>query len=451
MPTSLRAVIGSTLAFLVVGLLALLAIVGAAVWLAERAQGYFDQSIAARDTRGAIVAVRSALQTAESSQRGFMVGGNEAYLAPYDSAKSDAERQLGQLRELLAAYPDSETQLDRLQGLVSDKFDEMDRTIVLKRSGHDDQALALFGTDKGKALMDQANTLLTGLVGDADSRLTTLAGEQRTNADWLRIVAGIGALVIIVVVAATAFTLLRYAGELRRAQNEVKGLNAVLEERVAHRTADLVSARERAEVLLSEVNHRVANSLALVSSLVSLQAKAISDPAAKNALAETQDRIFAVSLVHRRLYDAPDARVVNLDEYLAGLLDHLKSSLRSDGQNASLAYTLERIQLRTDKSVSLGVIVTEWVTNAFKYAYPAPAVGEIRVRLAPLSAGQAELTVEDDGIGRADDVPAKGTGLGSRIVTAMASNLGGEVRYDDRRPGTTARLIFSRDEPPPAN
>src|SRR3569623_930222 len=198
------------------------------------------------------------------------------------------------------------------------------------------------------------------------------------------------------------------------------------ERRVDERTADLKTARDRAQVLLSEVNHRVANSLALVSSLVSLQGKAVKDEVAKSALAETQDRIFAVSLVHKRLYSAIDVRQVTLDEYLTGLLEHLKSSLRSEGQGVTLNYELEPLQLPTDASVNLGVVVTEWVTNAFKYAYPNGA-GEIRVKVRALADEQVELLVEDDGVGRAEGAPAKGTGLGTRIVTAMAASLGATI------------------------
>ena len=447
MPTSIRAVVGSTLVFLVIGFLALLAIVGMTFWLGERAQNYFDQAIAARDARGAAVEVRNAVQTAESSQRGFMVGGNEIYLAPYDSAKTAAQRQLDLLKQLLANYPQSQTQIQRLQTLVADKFDEMDRTITLKRALHDDEALALFQSNKGKALMDEANVFVAAIVRQADDRLTAGVEEQRVNAFWLRVVSAAGALVIIIVVGATGWVLLRYTRELRTARDEVRGLNSVLEQRVAERTADLTKARDRAQVLLSEVNHRVANSLALVSSLVSLQAKAIKDEGAKSALAETQDRIFAISLVHKRLYGGSDARAVTLDEYLRGLLDHLKTSMRADGQSTTLSYDLAPVLLATDASINLGVVVTEWVTNAFKYAYPTGSAGEVRVRLNQLTDGEAELVVEDDGVGRAEGAPAKGTGLGSRIVTAMAQSMGGTISYEQRSPGMLARVIFPAAAP----
>jgi two-component sensor histidine kinase len=311
------------------------------------------------------------------------------------------------------------------------------------------EALAAFRSNRGKALMDEANIFFSAIIIRAESRLTAAVDEQRTNAFWQRLVAIVAGLVIIAVVGGAAFVLLRYTRELRSTRDEVNTLNAVLETRVAERTSDLVQARDRAEVLLREVNHRVANSLALVSSLVSLQARSLVDPAAKHALAETQDRIFAISLVHRRLYGTSDVRTVTLDEYLTGLLDHLRTSLRSEGQGATLSYELEPIKLATDQSVNLGVVVTEWVTNAFKYAYPEGA-GEIRVRLRQLPEDKAELVVEDDGVGRADGAPAKGTGLGSRIVNSMASNLGAAIEYLQRTPGTAARLVFPIDGTRPA-
>ena len=87
------------------------------------------------------------------------------------------------------------------------------------------------------------------------------------------------------------------------------------------------------------------------------------------------------------------------------------------------------------------MVVTEWVTNAFKYAYPDRR-GEVRVRLKRMADGQCELVVEDDGVGRSDEAAAKGTGLGTRIVKAMAQTMGADIEYLARQPGSAARLVF---------
>ena len=443
MPISSRSVVRSTFAFLIIGFVALLGIVGMTFWLSERAQVYFNQAIEARDTRGAAVDLRNAVQTAESSQRGFMLTGNEIYLAPYDTAKTQAERELTQVTKLLAPYPDSAVPVQRLTTLIGQKFEELDQTIILKRAHKDDDALAILKTNKGKALTDEANVFFTGIIRQADDRLTAGVDEQRNNAGWLRLASAIGTVVIVAVVGGAAWTLYQYTRELRETRDELNSLNAGLEQRVSDRTADLSQARDRAEVLLREVNHRVANSLTLVSSLVSLQSKALLDEAAKKALAETQDRIFAISLVHRRLYGSNDVRMVMLDEYLTGLLDHLRTSLRSGEQGAVLTYELAPVLLETDAAVNLGVVVTEWVTNAFKYAYPAGS-GEIRVLLSERPDTQLALVVEDDGVGRQDGAPAQGSGLGTRIVTAMAVSLGAKIDYRSRSPGLSAELVFPR-------
>jgi two-component sensor histidine kinase len=89
------------------------------------------------------------------------------------------------------------------------------------------------------------------------------------------------------------------------------------------------------------------------------------------------------------------------------------------------------------------VLATELVTNAFKYAYPAGQSGDIRVMLRQLPEGRAELVVQDDGIGLGGTVRPGGTGLGSKIIAAMAAALKTKVEYINRTPGTAARLVFS--------
>jgi two-component sensor histidine kinase/CHASE3 domain sensor protein len=437
-----RHLIGLSTASLFVGFVALMAIVAMNFWLGERAQSYFDNAIAARDTRIAAVEMRNAIQTAEFSQRGFIITGNEIYLAPYQSAKLQAHRHLLTLQSLLPTYSNSDLALRRLSAILSEKFGELDRTIELKRTKRDAEALAIFRTNSGKALTDEANVFFSGIIVRADERLTSGVAEQRSNAGWARLVSAIDALLIVAVVGGAVIGVARYTNELRQTRDQVNALNSDLEQRVATRTTDLAQARDRAEVLLSEVNHRVANSLALVSALVNLQAKALVDPAAKDALAETKERILAISLVHKRLYSSTDVRTVALDEYFTALLDQLRASLLGEGRGVTLSFVIEHVMLPTDSSINLGVVLTELVTNAFKYAYPN-GTGEVRVRLKNLAHDRAELVVEDDGVGREDAAPAKGTGVGSKIVNAMCASLGTRIDYRNLRPGTAAHLVFS--------
>ena len=441
MPISSRFVVNFTTISLAVGLLSLLSIIGATVWLGERAQAYFNDTIRLRDTRIAAVELRSAVQSAESSQRGFLIGGNEIYLAPLDTAKAEARTRLRKLQELLATAKTDGPLVQRLSEVITQKFDEMDRTIALKNELHDADTLAIFRTNRGNALMDEANLFLSSIVRGMDDQLTQDLAEQRTNANWLRWVSTIGGFVIVLVVGGVIVTLLSYSREIAETRDQMQVFDATPEQCVKDRTGELARARDKAEVLLAEVNHRVANSLTIVASMVGLQAHAAKDKASKDLLSEVQTRIYAISAVHQRLYSSGDTNFVDLSEYLSGLLGNIETAMRDEGRAASLTYNLEPLRLKTDSSVNLGVIVAEWVTNAYKYAYPDRG-GEIRVTLKQLPGSRAELMVEDDGVGRGDSALIKGTGLGTRIVTAMAHTIGAEVAYLSRNPGTAARLAF---------
>lgn len=205
--------------------------------------------------------------------------------------------------------------------------------------------------------------------------------------------------------------------------------------------------------MLKEVNHRVANSLALVSAMVRMQSTHIEDMTLRNVLDETQNRILAIANIHRCLYTSHDVRIVDLHAYLDGLLAELQATV-GDAQTHRIHFSGERIPLQTDHAVSLGVIVNELVTNALKYAYRDREDGEIRVGIKKIDETQALLCVEDDGIGwekdvQAQDTGSKGTGLGTRIIKAMATNIGGVVEVAPLQPGTRVTLLFNLASPAP--
>ena len=212
-----------------------------------------------------------------------------------------------------------------------------------------------------------------------------------------------------------------------------------LTEQKARAEDALRASNLRLEALLHEVNHRVANSLQLVSAFIHMQARALADPAAKAALADTQARITAIAQVHRRLYTSDDVEGVAMDDYLAALVAELEATWSTPDSPRPLRLAAQPLRLATDRAVSLGVIVNELVSNACKYAYPAGQPGEIRIELQRDN-GHFRLSVEDDGSGMAAAQAPTGTGVGTKLIGAMAASLGATLAYDAAHAGVRATL-----------
>jgi two-component sensor histidine kinase len=206
-------------------------------------------------------------------------------------------------------------------------------------------------------------------------------------------------------------------------------------------------AAER-EVLLREVNHRVGNSLQIIASLLHLQANSSGQDDVKAALTNAMGRVAAVAQVHRRLYTSHDLKSVLLNQYLEALLEDLRRS--AEGNKMSrLTLKAEPIEIDPDRAVAIGIIVNELVMNAVKYAYPDGA-GPIHVVLTG-SGDDVELSIADDGVGLNAKADPRSTGMGQRIVTAMAQKLDAEVERDPGHNGTRMVLRFRRiNTPAPA-
>ncbi|MCO6184664.1 histidine kinase dimerization/phosphoacceptor domain -containing protein [Rhizobium sp. L1K21] len=207
-------------------------------------------------------------------------------------------------------------------------------------------------------------------------------------------------------------------------------------------------AKDRAESLLSEMNHRVANSLALVAGLLRLQINNTDDENTRHALNETQARITAIAAMHRSLYASDNVSEVHIKPYLGEITRDLAMTVGKPNGGPTLKTEIDELDLPADKSVSVGMIVSELVTNAYKYAYPDGEAGEIRVKLTKHDESRATLLVEDDGVGLNHARPnSASTGLGSKIVKTMAASLGRGITQGDRERGTSIAVDIDLTAP----
>jgi signal transduction histidine kinase len=487
MSLTARFFIQSTVALLLIGFLVLLAIVGTTFWLGERAQIYFNDVIQARDARSAAVELRNAVQTAESSQRGFLVTGNEIYLAPYSTAKTLAQRQLEAVKGALASYPDMEVPVQRLATILSEKFDEMDRTIALKRDRRDAEALAVVRTNRGKALMDEANVFFSGVIRAADDRLTTGVGEQRANATWLRWFSIVGGIVIVVVVGGAATTVLRYTRELGQARDQVNILNAGLEQRVKDRTADLAQANDEirrfAYIITHDLRAPLVNIMgftieleASVASLKTLVDKSdatgqADDPIVREArTAATVDLPEAIgfirssttkmdSLINTILKLSREGRrtlkpeTVDLRELIEASLSAIQHQVSQAGGSVRLELSIASIL--TDKQ-SLEHIFSNLFDNAVKYRSSSRQL-HIDVIATEVPGDRVRIGIADNGRGIADQDRERvfelfrrsgvqdrpGEGIGLAYVRTVVRNLGGDITvtsvFDQ---GTTFQVVL---------
>src|SRR6201996_9786522 len=205
-------------------------------------------------------------------------------------------------------------------------------------------------------------------------------------------------------------------------------------------------AAER-ELLLREVNHRVGNSLQIIASLLHLQANSTTQEDVKAALTNAMGRVAAVAQVHRRLYTSHDLKSVMLNQYLDALLEDLRRS--AEGNRMSrLTLKAEPIEIDPDRAVAIGIIVNELVMNAVKYAYPDEA-GPIHVDLTTHN-DELVLSITDDGVGLNAKADPRSTGMGQRIVAAMATKLDATVERDPAHSGTRVVLRFPRTTSKPA-
>ena len=202
----------------------------------------------------------------------------------------------------------------------------------------------------------------------------------------------------------------------------------------------LQTALDRHQILLKEVNHRVKNSLQLVSSMLQLQASGVGDATLKDHLQEASTRVSAVGRAYERLAYNADHESIGLVSYLREVIDDLETAVAPSTVQLEAP---EEIQFAADRAILVALIINELVLNAGKYAYLSSAGGPIWVRLLRIDSNFVSVTVQDEGIGiPAGFDPTTSRRLGSRLINALAKQLGADLTQPSSAVGTNFTLLI---------
>ena len=201
----------------------------------------------------------------------------------------------------------------------------------------------------------------------------------------------------------------------------------------------LQAALDRHQILLKEVNHRVKNSLQVVSSMLQLQANTVGDPALSERLMEASTRILAVGRAYNRLAYNADYENIDLVGYLREVCEDLEAAVAPCKIQLE---TSKEIRFAADRAILVALIVNELILNASRHAYPDSPDGVIRLQLVLSGNKAVSISVSDDGVGLPTDFdPALTKRLGTRIVQALAGQLGAELTRQESTRGTHLTLV----------
>ncbi|SDR67495.1 sensor histidine kinase [Christiangramia echinicola] len=180
------------------------------------------------------------------------------------------------------------------------------------------------------------------------------------------------------------------------------------------------------ELLLKEIHHRVKNNLEMVKSLIALQSAQIEDPATKEAMIASQNRVQSMGIIHQKLYQGTNLGSIEMKDYFINLSEGILDTFNAEDK-VKIECAMDQLDLDVDTAVPIGLIVNELLTNALKYAFPKQKSGVINISLEKDSYQNLKLQVRDNGVGKTDGLAPKGTGFGSQLVRLLTQQLNGTM------------------------
>ncbi len=236
--------------------------------------------------------------------------------------------------------------------------------------------------------------------------------------------------------------------QAENAPPEVRELAHALEhmaDAIAARDASLLDSLAQKDALMREIHHRVKNNLQVITSLLSMQQRSLTDPAARTAMADTRQRIAALALIYRALYQGPDLKRVDLRTFLGDLLGQMITDHQHDSAPIRTELDADELNIDPDKLAPLALFAVEAISNAQKHAL-AHRGGVLHIRFI-VAGDEAELLIADEGSGATPELATDG--VGRTLMAAFARQLRGRMEVTpNARGGVSTRLIFPTPRAP---
>lgn len=403
-----------------------------------------DKLTHAYEVRDSSRSVLQNLLDAETGQRGYMITRRVTYLEPYRDAAQNLSADLQKLHNLTINNGEQRKAVDRVRGLVTAKLNELAATVSLVSRGESSAALALVSSDKGKAQMDSIRAILSDIVAVETSSLDSR--RHWFDNSYLTMTATIiGCFVAaLTTIAFTFAAMVRQIEAIGRNHRDLKNFNEGLEGRVAERTSALEASladakaqrnaaeheRKRVEILMRELDHRVGNSLAMVSSLLGLQLSRTTDPMIRQGLDAARLRIQTIGSSQRRLRMQDDFQTVLAGELFSAVIDDIVSVVPHP-ERILIKYDIDPLLLQARDATTCAILLGELVTNALKYGIDPEAGGTVHVGFHRLKDDGLELSVADNGSGGPTETARtwQDGGLGRVIMERLAQQYCGTVEY----------------------
>lgn len=354
--------------------------------------GALDLWLTARHQRGEILSAESALQATLAFQSAIL---NNAHLAIIATDPGGTIRAFNPAAERMLGYRASE-----VVGSVSPVL-FLDEGEVGRRAGELSQEL---GRSVGPGLEVLVAKPRTGVAEEREWTFVRKDGSR-----------------LPVILSVTA---------LRGGDGSITGIVGIASD-ITQRKRDeneIRNALREKEVLLKEVYHRVKNNLQVIQSLFYLQRRVLPEGLARNVIDDAGQRVRAMALVHEKLYQSRNLTRVSLPEYVHDLCQQLTAALRVCAPSVALAIEVDAIEVGLDVAVTLGLLLTELVSNSLKHAFPGERTGKIQVHVIRQGSG-AVISVVDDGIGFPAGLdPLATSSLGLKLASSLARQLGGTLQ-----------------------